>query len=313
MQSDPEQSERERLNGRDPKREPADEPGYARRPEPEEAESNDGVRKPASPLGSPAPGGTELAGSVRAAGRWAAPLRLVAVFAVLNLLWALLAAALHRDILPSPAVVYRALLDLDGREALLNIGFSMGRVFAGILLALVAGLLLGLLMGRSPRWNRLLDPVVYLTYPVPKIALLPVAMLFLGLGETSKIVMIALILVFQVIISVRDGVRAIPANTYDVLSSLGAGRMAKFAYITLPGALSSILSTVRISLGTAFSILFFTEIYGTEHGMGYFIMDAWLRLNYPQMYAGILLFSLVGFVLFVLVDLFEHRFMRWRD
>lgn len=239
-------------------------------------------------------------------------LRLLSVFVVLHVLWGLIAALLKRDMLPSPPAVYRALFKLDGGDMLLNIGTSMGRVFAGIALALIAGLLLGLLMGRSPRWNKLLDPVVYLTYPIPKIALLPVAMLFLGLGEASKIVMIALILVFQVIISVRDGVKAIPADMYDVLTSLGAGRMAKFTQITLPGALSSILSTIRISLGTAFSVLFFTEIYGTEHGMGYFIMDAWLRLDYPGMYAGILLFSGVGFLLFVLVDMFEHRFMKWR-
>ncbi|OWA36294.1 ABC transporter permease [Saccharibacillus sp. O16] len=239
-------------------------------------------------------------------------LRLLGVFAVLHVLWALLAAALQRDILPSPWVVYPALIHLDGAEMLTHVGASLIRVCAGIGLALAVGLLLGLLMGRSPRWNRLLDPVVYLTYPVPKIALLPVAMLFLGLGEASKIVMIALILVFQVIISVRDAVKAIPIDTYDVLTSLGAKRMAKFTQITLPGALSAILSTLRISLGTAFSVLFFTEIYGTEHGMGYFIMDAWLRLDYPGMYAGILLFSGVGFLLFVLVDLLEYRFMRWR-
>lgn len=239
-------------------------------------------------------------------------LRLLAVFAALHALWALLAALLHRDMLPSPLAVYRALFALDGGETLLHIGTSLGRVFAGIGLALLLGLLPGLLMGRSPRWNRLLDPIVYLTYPVPKIALLPVAMLFLGLGEASKIGMIALILVFQIIISVRDGVKAIPANTYEVLTSLGAGRMERFLHATLPGALSSMLSTLRISLGTAFSVLFFTEIYGTEHGMGYFIMDAWLRLDYAEMYAGILLFSAAGFALFLLVDLIEHRFMKWR-
>jgi taurine transport system permease protein len=150
------------------------------------------------------------------------------------------------------------------------------------------------------------------TYPIPKIALLPVVMLFFGLGETSKVLMIMLILLFQVIISVRDGVKAIPESTYDVLTSIGASSMQKFWNVTLPGALSVILSTIRISLGTAISVLFFTEIYGTEHGMGFFIMDAWLRLDYPEMYAGIMLFSLVGFVLFLLVDLLDYRFMKWR-
>lgn len=239
-------------------------------------------------------------------------LRLLFVFLCMNLVWYIVYLLMNHSILPSPGSVYIAMFQLEGREVLLNVGYSLVRIFEGVLLALFIGLLIGLLMGRSPLWNKLLDPVVYLTYPIPKIALLPVVMLFFGLGETSKVLMIMLILLFQIIISVRDGVKAIPENTYDVLTSIGAGTVQKFWNVTLPGALSVILSTIRISLGTAISVLFFTEIYGTEHGMGYFIMDAWLRLDYPEMYAGIMLFSLVGFVLFLLVDLLDYKFMKWR-
>ncbi|WP_310551370.1 ABC transporter permease [Paenibacillus glufosinatiresistens] len=239
-------------------------------------------------------------------------LSLLYVLAGLHLLWFLLALAVNKPILPGPEDVYRALLRLDRSDMLENAGYSLFRVFAGVALAMLAGLLVGLPMGRSARWNRLLDPVVYLTYPIPKIALLPVAMLLLGLGERSKIVMITLILVFPVIISVRDGIRAIPSDAYDVLASVGAGAGQKFRHVTLPGALAAILSSIRVSLGTAFSVLFFTEIYGTEHGLGYFIMDAWQRIDYPGMYAGILLFSLAGFILFLLVDVLEAVFMKWR-
>lgn len=239
-------------------------------------------------------------------------LRLLLVFLGMNVIWYLAYVLVNHPMLPSPLGVYLAMGQLGGRELVQNVGYSLMRVFAGVLFALILGLLVGLLMGRSALWNKLLDPVVYLTYPVPKIALLPVVMLFFGLGETSKILMIMLILLFQIIISVRDGIKAIPESTYDVLTSIGAGRGQKFWHVTLPGALSVILSTIRISLGTAISVLFFTEIYGTEHGMGFFIMDAWLRLDYPQMYAGILLFSLVGFLLFLLVDLLDYRFMKWR-
>lgn len=239
-------------------------------------------------------------------------MRLLLVFVGMNIVWYAAYILVNHPMLPSPLGVYMAMSELGGRELALNVGYSLMRVFAGVLLALVLGLLVGLLMGRSALWNKLLDPVVYLTYPVPKIALLPVVMLFFGLGETSKILMIMLILLFQIIISVRDGIKAIPASTYDVLTSIGAGKGQKFWHVTLPGALSVILSTIRISLGTAISVLFFTEIYGTEYGMGFFIMDAWLRLDYPQMYAGILLFSLVGFLLFLLVDLLDYRFMKWR-
>jgi len=240
-------------------------------------------------------------------------IQLLIVFLAMNVVWYIAYLLIKHPILPSPFAVYRSMSQLGAQEILLNVGYSLVRIFAGVLLALIIGLVIGLLMGRSPLWNKLLDPVVYLTYPVPKIALLPVVMLFFGLGETSKILMIMLILLFQIIISVRDGVKAIPENTYDVLTSIGAGSAQKFWHVTLPGALSVILSTIRISLGTAISVLFFTEIYGTEHGMGFFIMDAWLRLDYPEMYAGIMLFSLVGFVLFLLVDYLDYKFMKWRS
>lgn len=240
-------------------------------------------------------------------------LRLLLVFLCMNIIWYIAYLLMNHSILPSPGSVYNAMFHLGAREVMLNVGYSLLRIFEGVALALVIGLLIGLLMGRSPLWNRLLDPVVYLTYPIPKIALLLMVMLFFGLGETSKVLMIMLILLFQVIISVRDGVKAIPDSTYDVLTSIGASAGQKFWNVTLPGALSVILSTIRISLGTAISVLFFTEIYGTEHGMGFFIMDAWLRLDYPEMYAGIMLFSLVGFVLFLLVDVLDYKFMKWRN
>lgn len=239
--------------------------------------------------------------------------RLLFVFFIMNVVWYIAYLLISHPILPSPLAVYFSIGNLDGKSIWLHICYSLFRICAGLLLALTIGMLIGLLMGRSRLWNKLLDPIVYLTYPIPKIALLPVVMLFFGLGETSKILMIMLILLFQIIISVRDGVKAIPDSTYDVLTSIGASRLQKFWHVTLPGALSVILSTIRISLGTAISVLFFTEIYGTEHGMGYFIMDAWLRMDYTEMYAGIMLFSLIGFVLFMLVDYLDSRFMMWRN
>lgn len=245
-------------------------------------------------------------------GRWKRALTLLGVLAGLHLLWYLAALAMNNAILPTPGPVYAALDDLARANIGRHVAYSLYRIAAGIAWSLAVGLAVGLAMGRSPLWNKLLDPVVYLTYPIPKIALLPVAMLLLGLGEASKIVLIGLILVFPIIIAVRDAVKAIPEESYDIYTTLGAGSLAKFRHVTLPGALSVILSTVRISLGTAISVLFFTEIYGTQYGMGFFIMDAWLRMDYAQMYAGILVLSAVGFLLFWIVDLLDAVWMKWR-
>lgn len=104
----------------------------------------------------------------------------------MNVIWYIAYLLMNHSILPSPGAVYEAMFHLGARDVALNVGYSLLRIFEGVLLALLLGLMVGLLMGRSPLWNRLLDPVVYLTYPIPKIALLPVVMLFFGLGRSPK-------------------------------------------------------------------------------------------------------------------------------
>lgn len=171
---------------------------------------------------------------------------------------------------------------------------------------------MGFLMGYFERVDKVLSPLVYFTYPVPKIALLPVVMLLFGLGESSKLIMIVLIIIFQIIITARDAVKDIPQETFRSLQSLGASRWQTFSEIVLPASIAEILTSTRLALGTAVSILFFTETFGTEYGMGYFIMDSWMRVNYLDMYAGIVVLSLMGFVLFVAIDLAENYICAWR-
>ncbi|MDR2994337.1 ABC transporter permease [Vagococcus fluvialis] len=234
-------------------------------------------------------------------------------FLVLNFFWWLASLWINQNMLPSPVEVYKHLFQIDPSKMSLHVYNSFIRLFWGILIAVVIGFLVGLLMGRSEKWNKLLDPIVYLTYPIPKIALLPIIMLLFGLGNQSKIILIVLIVVFPVILSVRDGVKAIPESYYKHLTVLGASSWQKFKVITLPAGLSSILSALRVALGTAIAILFFTEVYGTEYGLGYFVMDAWGRLDYLDMYSGILVLSAVAFILFLLIDVLENRLLKWRQ
>jgi NitT/TauT family transport system permease protein len=234
-------------------------------------------------------------------------------FLTVNGLWLLSSWILDSRILPSPLLVYGNLGRLFTNQNMLNhMGHSLWRIFASLLISIFLGLLFGLLMAQSNFWNKILNPFIYFTYPIPKISLLPAVMILFGLGDGSKITMIVLILVFQIIINVRDSVRNIPKETYNILICLGASRWELFRQITFPAALSSILSSIRVSIGTAMSILFFTENYGTRFGMGHFIMDSWMRINYIDMYAGIVVLSAVGFLLFMAVDLLEDIFLKWR-
>ncbi len=160
--------------------------------------------------------------------------------------------------------------------------------------------------------NELLNPLIYFTYPIPKTALLPVVMTIYGLGDNSKITLIILITVFQVIVSVRDAVSNISKEMYNPLISLGASNLKLLKYVTIPAILPEVLTTIRLSIGTSLSVLFFAEAYGTNEGIGYFIQDAWTRINYIDMYSGIIILSTLGFILFVLLDLIEESVCRWK-
>lgn len=231
---------------------------------------------------------------------------------LLHVIWYLGSLWLHKSILPDPVSVYQNFPALFEKELSRHLMASLARIFAGMGIALLLGFCLGLLMGRSNTWNQVLDPIVYLTYPIPKLALLPIVMLLLGLGDASKITLIVLIVLPQVILAVRDAVRQIPADLYDIYRCLRADGWQQFRQITLPACLYAILSTSRISLGTAISVLFFTENYGTRHGMGYFIMDAWLRMDYPTMYGAILILSGLGLLLFLIIDAIGWFGMSWQ-
>lgn len=227
-------------------------------------------------------------------------------------IWQGIAVLVNLPIIPSPALVTATLFKIFATKIAAHGFYSLWRILAGVLLAVAVGLPCGLCMGYFSRWDRTLSPLVYLTYPIPKIALLPVLMLLFGLGETAKILMIFLIIVFQVIVAVRDGVKSIPKETYYPLYSLGAGFGAVVRDILVPASLPQFFTSLRVAMATAVSVLFFTETFGTQYGMGYFIMDAWMRVNYLEMYAGIVVLSLIGLFLFGTLDYLERRLCYWQ-
>lgn len=231
---------------------------------------------------------------------------------LLLVLWEAIALLMQRPIVPVPMLVFAKLALVFADAIAVHVAWSLWRIAAGLVLAVLAGFPLGVVMGYFPKADRYLAPLVYLTYPIPKIALLPILMLLAGVGELSKIVMIFLIIVFQVIIAVRDGIRTIPAETYYALYSLGASFRQIFCEVIFPAALPKFITAVRVAMATAISVLFFTETFGTQYGMGFYIMDAWLRVNYLEMYAGIVVLSLLGLFLFGFIDFVETRACRWQ-
>lgn len=233
-------------------------------------------------------------------------------FIIVNIIWYIVAKQFMMPIIQNPLDVYENIITNFYSSMFIHILYSLFRVFSGVFISLIIGMFIGLIMARYKIMEKILSPIVYFTYPVPKIALLPIVMLIFGLGELSKITMIFLIVVFQIIISTRDAVMSIPKETYNSLTSVGASKIQIFNNIIMPNIASEILTTIRISLGTAISVLFFTENYGTEYGMGYYIMDAWMRVNYLDMYSGIVILSILGLLLFAIVDIAENAICKWK-
>lgn len=233
-------------------------------------------------------------------------------FIVVIVLWWAVAGILTLPIVPSPYKVFINIMEIFKSKVEIHVMYSLGRILAGIAISILVGVPLGFLMGYFNKADKILSPLIYFTYPVPKLALLPVVMLLFGLGEASKLLMIILIIVFQIIISSRDAVKSIPEETFRSLQSLGASKLQTFTEIILPASLPEVLTATRLALGTAVSILFFTETFGTEYGMGYFIMDSWMRVNYLDMYAGIVILSFMGFCIFTAIDIAEGYVCSWR-
>lgn len=234
-------------------------------------------------------------------------------FAAFNLLWLALAASLQLKALPLPQQVYLALPEALDKGIGIHFAASLRRVGLGLLISLGLALVLGIPMGYKRRISHLLSPLAYFAYPIPKLALLPVVMLLFGLGELSKVTIIVLILAFPMLLAVRDAVRAVPEEDYALLVSLRASFADKLRHIIFPACLPAILSSLRVSVGIAFSAIFFAETFGTDQGLGYYITDCWMRLDYVQMYFGIMALSFAGVSFFVLIDLTERSLCRWQS
>jgi NitT/TauT family transport system permease protein len=215
--------------------------------------------------------------------------------------------------IPGPGPVILRFLTLFPRSLALHAGASLGRIAAALALSLATAAPAGMAIGGNRRLDRALAPVIYILYPVPKIALLPVLMLVFGLGDPSKVLVVFLVLFFQILVTVRDATREVPPQFLVSLRSLGGKRRHAVRYVLLPALTPALLSSLRIGTGTALAVLFFSETFGTSTGLGWFVMESWMRMSYTDMFAGILCLGLLGLVLFLAIDFLQRGLCRWQD
>jgi len=239
-------------------------------------------------------------------------LELLLAFLFLLLLWALLSFIINKPVLPTPWLSLSTFSRIFISDLLPHLLQSTFRVMSSLIIALFLGTVSGMVIGRWKKIDNCASPVIYLTYPIPKIALLPVLMGILGIGETSKIFLISLIIFYQILVTTRDAVRDINKQIICSVVSLGASEWDLFKHVFIPASLPKIFTSLRISLGTAMAVLFLTETFATVRGIGYFILDASMRGRYQEVFAGIIAMSLLGLALFIVVDLLEKKICPWQ-
>ena len=229
-------------------------------------------------------------------------------------MWEVLSLWLNESFFPGPLESFMTFIREMGDELGAHLLVSTAGVIVSLLAALLPAVLLGMVLGRVESLDRYAAPLIYLTYPVPKIIFLPVVITLLGLGNLSKIFLISIIVFFQILVTTRDAARQVNKGMVDSVISLGAGELQIYRNVIYPSCLPKILTSLRISLGTAIAVLFFSETIanrGGYGGIGYYVMDAWARLAWNEMFAGIIAMGSMGFILYLFLDWLEKRLCPW--
>jgi len=226
--------------------------------------------------------------------------------------WELVALLIDKPALPRPLLSFVTFYTEISGSLKYHFIVSGYRVAVSLVLSLALAVPCGMIMGREDRVNRSVAPLIYIVYPIPKIVFLPVLMALLGLGDASKIALITLVVFFQILVPIRDAARGINTAAINSVRSLGAGSRDIYKHVVWPAVLPEVLTSLRIASGTAIAILFFSETISSQEGLGYYLLDAWSRAAYPEMFSGIIAMGLLGFVIYSLLDYLEHRVCPWK-
>lgn len=215
--------------------------------------------------------------------------------------------------MPAPKDVISAFRDLWTTGALwTNLSVSLYRLLVGWLLGSFLGIAVGLMIGLFSQARASALPIVSALFPVPKIALLPLFIIWFGIGEGSKVATILFGTFFPTVISTYTGVDAVDRGLIRMGQSFGLKWSSIVRKIILPGALPAILSGFRISFSIAIVLLVAAEMIGAQHGIGAYILMAGSLFNLGQLFAGVILLSVIGLLGNWLIGLAERRLLEWR-
>ena len=239
----------------------------------------------------------------------------VASVAALLLLWELGARAgvVYELAFPAPTAIAAEVAALmGGIDFWRHLGATLARTSLGAVLGGAPALLAGLAMGWSSRVRAALDPIVAAIHPLPKIAVLPLLMVIFGIGETSKVIAIALGASFPILLNAAAGVRQISPLHFDVVRSYGGSRRKLFTRVVLPGALPFVLTGLRLSLNVALLISIAVELVASPTGLGRLIWLSWETLRVERLYAVLVVLSALGVAINLALGRLARRLAPWQ-
>lgn len=233
---------------------------------------------------------------------------------ILLICWQLLAMALDKPFFPGPGASFKAFAsELAGGALFKHSLISLYRVVMSMAVSFALALPIGIYMGRNKKADRILTPMTYILYPIPKVVFLPVIVVLFGLGNFPKIFLIALVLFFQLLVVVRDAAKSIEDEYIFSARALGMNNSLILRNIVLPLCIPNAITSLRVGIGTAIAILFFSETFASLSGVGYYISDMMSRRNYDNMFAGIIAMSLIGLALYGILYIAEDLMTSWQD
>jgi ABC-type nitrate/sulfonate/bicarbonate transport system permease component len=233
------------------------------------------------------------------------------VFSHLN---ATVLKAFNPLLMPTPEAVIAAGVEMTrSGELIVDIVASLSRVVKGFLLGALVGVVGGVMVSRSRVTACFIEPIVDMLRPIPSLAFLPLLVLWLGIGEISKVVFISYAAFFPIFTTTVQGVRQIDPILLRAAASLGVSKRDMFFHVELPAASPSIITGLRLGFGISFFVIVAAEFVAADEGLGFLINDSRTFFEVPRMFLGAIVIGLIGFGFNVGLRALERRLLRWQQ
>jgi ABC-type nitrate/sulfonate/bicarbonate transport system permease component len=213
---------------------------------------------------------------------------------------------------PPPSSMLTSLYDMTiSGEVFPHIGISILRAVAGYLIAAIVGLSIGILVAWSKIFENIFDPLIELIRPISTFALVPVMFVWFGIGNGSKIAIIFKACFFPIVLNTIAGIKGVDARLIQAARALGAGGLQMWTKVLIPSALPMIITGMRISTAMSMLAIVGVEMLAADSGIGFLVIDAQRTFATDRMFAGIIVISLMGFLLDRLARFIQGRILVW--